>query len=128
MNGFGVVGILLAFFAGMFYTVATFLSDRGRKRDAWGGRVMCAFLMALALALVCVPPAKAAEIMEIRDVAVLTDERGQCPRNHAIAIFPDRVRGCWTIGEHDRITRIYRGGKLIAEYSSLRLEIYGRLL
>lgn len=78
--------------------------------------------------LAFIPRAKAADVMEIPGVAVLTDERGQCPRNHAIAKFPDLTRGCWTIGEHDRITRIYRGRKLVAEYSSVRLEIYGRLV
>lgn len=99
----------------------------GRRRYGTFAKLLVG--VGLLLVVLGFPPrARAAEILEIRDVAVLTDERGTCPRDHAIAIFPDRVRGCWTIGEHNRITRIYRDGKLVAEYSSLRLEIYGRLL
>lgn len=113
------------FWVGVFIVVMSAFVPRARG-DWFSKVVLCLGVMILTLAFV--PRAHAREVMEVPNVAVLTDERGTCPRNHAIAIFPDRVRGCWTIGEHDRITRIYRGGKLVAEYSSLQIDIYGRLL
>lgn len=127
VNPFPVVGILAAVLAGICVSIAVDAKYRGLSRSKWLGRIMALVFLGLALALVYVPPAHARDVMEIPNIGVvLTDERGTCPKDHAIAKFDDLTRGCWTIGEHDRITRIYKSGTLFAEFSSLRLEIYAR--
>jgi hypothetical protein len=128
MNALPLIGGVLAMLAGIAICVAVDAQDRGHTRSKWVARWIALISFGLALALVYAP-AHARDVMEIRNVGViLTDERGTCPRDHAIAKFTDLTRGCWTIGEHDRITRIYRNGHLFATYSSARLEIYAERL
>lgn len=128
MNPLILLVALIGAIAGIVFAVGRFASDRGDKSAAWQSNAIVSLLVVGIIAIACAYPlpAKAATVAEILNVAKFTDERGECPRLHRVAIAPDGTRGCWTMGEVDRrITIRWPDGRVV-EYSEIQFNIYAR--